>query len=228
MMSGLVAHLLLLAFVSLPGFAAKDPRLALWMFGRSLQSRQLAPGEATPILNYLTVLERQPDLRAPAAGAKYMMTSLSVGQAAPEITGRDLDGLPFSLSDYRGKVVLLMFSGDWCGICRSQYPIERRLQDLQAAGAPLVILSVDSGASAAESRAALARERLTYRAWWDGGGDKPTAGPIATQWNVVGWPATYVIDERGVIRYVDLLNDDLFDAAKSLLGPAIANQTIGK
>jgi hypothetical protein len=36
-----------------------------------------------------------------------------VGQTAPEITGEDLDGVSFQLSDYRGKVVLLDFWGDW-------------------------------------------------------------------------------------------------------------------
>src|SRR5947209_1493863 len=34
---------------------------------------------------------------------------LHVGQRAPEIEGRDLAGVPFKLSDYRGKVVLLDF-----------------------------------------------------------------------------------------------------------------------
>ena len=33
----------------------------------------------------------------------------AVGKPAPEITGTDLDGRPFKLSDYRGKVVLLDF-----------------------------------------------------------------------------------------------------------------------
>ena len=36
-----------------------------------------------------------------------------VGQLAPEIAGEDLDGVPFRLSDYRGKVVLLDFWGHW-------------------------------------------------------------------------------------------------------------------
>jgi hypothetical protein len=35
------------------------------------------------------------------------------GQPAPETAGEDLDGVPFRLSDYRGKVVLLDFWGDW-------------------------------------------------------------------------------------------------------------------
>ncbi len=37
----------------------------------------------------------------------------SVGARAPEIAGRDLDGVPFKLSEYRGKVVLLDFWGNW-------------------------------------------------------------------------------------------------------------------
>jgi hydrogenase maturation factor HypE len=36
-----------------------------------------------------------------------------IGMKAPEITGVDLDGVAFKLSDYQGKVVFLDFWGDW-------------------------------------------------------------------------------------------------------------------
>jgi hypothetical protein len=36
-----------------------------------------------------------------------------VGETAPEIKGEDIDGIPFTLSDYRGKVVVLDFWGHW-------------------------------------------------------------------------------------------------------------------
>ncbi len=39
--------------------------------------------------------------------------STAVGDPAPEIVGRDLDGVAFKLSDYKGKVVLLDFWGNW-------------------------------------------------------------------------------------------------------------------
>ena len=38
---------------------------------------------------------------------------VGVGKLAPEIKGKDLDGVEFKLSDYRGKVVMLDFWGDW-------------------------------------------------------------------------------------------------------------------
>jgi len=37
----------------------------------------------------------------------------AVGNVAPDIDGIDLDGEAFKLSDYRGKVVMLDFWGDW-------------------------------------------------------------------------------------------------------------------
>lgn len=36
-----------------------------------------------------------------------------VGKKAPEISGPDTDGVNFKLSDYKGKVVLLDFWGNW-------------------------------------------------------------------------------------------------------------------
>jgi len=42
-----------------------------------------------------------------------MLQTLRVGKVAPEITGPDLDGKEFKLSEYRGKVVLLDFWGHW-------------------------------------------------------------------------------------------------------------------
>jgi hypothetical protein len=43
----------------------------------------------------------------------YSIRNLSLGRTVPEITGRDVDGKAFKLSDYRDKVVLLDFWGHW-------------------------------------------------------------------------------------------------------------------
>ncbi len=43
----------------------------------------------------------------------YEMRALGAGKPAPEIEGQDLEGKRFRLSDYRGKVVMLDFWGDW-------------------------------------------------------------------------------------------------------------------
>jgi cytochrome oxidase Cu insertion factor (SCO1/SenC/PrrC family) len=47
------------------------------------------------------------------AGCMVDNTGPSVGSVAPTIEGEDVDGARFQLSDYRGKVVVLDFWGDW-------------------------------------------------------------------------------------------------------------------
>jgi hypothetical protein len=49
----------------------------------------------------------------PPQGADASAEGLEVGQVAPEIVGQDLEGVPFKLSDYRGRVVVLDFWGNW-------------------------------------------------------------------------------------------------------------------
>ena len=71
---------------------------------------------------------RKPNLASVAEGELFDLRKLAVGQPAPEIVGTDLDGRMFKLSDYRGKVVVLTFSGSWCGPCVRMYPREAPLR----------------------------------------------------------------------------------------------------
>ena len=48
-----------------------------------------------------------------AQGDLFELKHLGIGQTVPEIEGEDIDGVAFKLSDYRGKVVMLDFWGDW-------------------------------------------------------------------------------------------------------------------
>ena len=48
-----------------------------------------------------------------AEGQLFVLKYLQIGKVAPDIEGADLDEGAFKLSDYRGKVVVLDFWGDW-------------------------------------------------------------------------------------------------------------------
>jgi hypothetical protein len=52
-------------------------------------------------------------LAAQAKDTLYEIRTLSLGMKTPEIEGEDLDAKKFKLSDYKGKVVLLDFWGNW-------------------------------------------------------------------------------------------------------------------
>jgi hypothetical protein len=58
-------------------------------------------------------LTKDAALKAAIERAAAGPRGLKIGEVAPEVAGFDLDGVPFRLSDYRGKVVVLDFWGDW-------------------------------------------------------------------------------------------------------------------
>lgn len=47
------------------------------------------------------------------AAPRFQAERLQIGMEAPDIVGEDMDGVPFKLSEYRGKVVVLDFWGFW-------------------------------------------------------------------------------------------------------------------
>ena len=63
---------------------------------------------------------------------------------------RDLAGLPHTLADYHGKVVLVNFWATWCAPCREEMPSMERLRR-QFAGRPFAILAVNYGESDARA-----------------------------------------------------------------------------
>jgi hypothetical protein len=56
---------------------------------------------------------RRRTLGTVAESELFELRNLSIGKIAPDIEGEDIDGKPFKLSDYRGKVVVLDFWGHW-------------------------------------------------------------------------------------------------------------------
>jgi len=76
------------------------------------------------------------------------------------------------------------------------YPHERSLVN-RYKDQPFVIVGVNSDESLEQLQAVMKEEKLTWTSFFDGGG---TGGPIATQWNVRGWPTVFILDKKGVIR----------------------------
>jgi peroxiredoxin len=77
------------------------------------------------------------------------------------------------------------------------YPHERSLVKAME-NKPFVLIGVNSDPSKDVLKKVIADEKMTWRSFWDGGN---TQGPIATKWNVHGWPTLYVVDHKGIIRH---------------------------
>lgn len=92
------------------------------------------------------------------------------------------------------------------------YPHERslvaRLKDK-----PFALVGVNSDKDMEKLKARLDEEKITWPSFRDGS----TSGPIATKWNVSGWPTIYVIDRKGVIRAKDVREKQLDEWVDKLL-----------
>ena len=187
-----------------------------------LQRGIVSEDQTARIVAYLNELgERYPDNVETLDEHRFVVENLMPGRVAPNIVGKDTEGIEFALEDYRGKIVALLFSGQWCGPCRAEYPYQRAMLEAFR-DRDVVLLSVNSDAVLDTIVQAKERERLDYRSWWDGhsqpdAGLVATDGPIATHWRVDGWPTTYVLDEEGVIRHIDRRGGSLFAAVDRLL-----------
>ncbi len=146
--------------------------------------------------NLENTLARKKTLGQEAEARLDDMLNLAVGKPAPEIEGVDFDGKPLKLSDFKGKVVLLVFWGSWCGPCMAQVPLERDLVE-RLKGQPFALLGVDCEADKNTARQVMARERMTWPNWFDGA---QGTGPIAVRYHVRSYPSVFILDHKGVIR----------------------------
>ncbi|MFZ1362694.1 MAG: TlpA disulfide reductase family protein [Candidatus Nanopelagicales bacterium] len=113
---------------------------------------------------------------------------------APEITGETLDGKPFNLADYKGKVVPLNIWASWCAPCRAEAPaLEQLSRELGPKGVQFVGINTRDTKPAAQ--AFVKRFDLTYPDVWDPDGKiqlqfRGTLPPQAI-------PSTLIVDRQG-------------------------------
>lgn len=112
------------------------------------------------------------------------------GTHPPDFTGHTADARQLSLSELRGKVVLVNFWASWCRECRPEMPVLQSLhRELAARG--LVIVGINAREDA-RAVARYAEERgLTFPLVLD------PAGKINDLYGVIGLPTTFVVARDG-------------------------------
>lgn len=92
---------------------ARYTRAAMSVGTRAVLRSDELRAQAIADLEHLLAAGPDPSLRGLATNLLDEAQRLEPGLPAPDIEGEDLDGVRFKLSDYKGKVVLLDFWGDW-------------------------------------------------------------------------------------------------------------------
>jgi peroxiredoxin len=140
----------------------------------------------------------------------HIATNQTIGCNVREISGADTTGKEFKLSEYDGRVRVLLFWGHWCAGCRKAYPVYRSLVSYFPESS-FCLLGIDSDKERKTIQEVIEKQEVTWRCWWDS--DKQ----IHEQWGLVGAPHIYVIDSHRRIAFVDVRGEELREAVKSLL-----------
>jgi cytochrome c biogenesis protein CcmG/thiol:disulfide interchange protein DsbE len=133
---------------------------------------------------------------------------------APDFTLNDASGKPVTLSDFRGKVVLLNFWATWCAPCRIEIPWFNEFQKTYGGG-DFVVLGVSLDEDGWKSvKPYMDQKGMSYRVMI--GNDD-----IARSYGGVdSLPTTLIIDRSGriAVTHIGLCNRSEYEAAaKGLL-----------
>jgi peroxiredoxin len=136
---------------------------------------------------------------------------------APKVELLRTDGSALSLGQLRGKVVLVNFWATWCEPCVTEMP---SLQKLRESLGPqgFEVLAVNYQEGPARIDAFVQKLGLSFPVVRD------TDGSVARAWNARVFPASYVVDREGRIRYVitggaEWTSPPLVSRIRELLGP---------
>lgn len=135
-----------------------------------------------------------PEYNAAVLAALDKAMALQPGRPAPDFTLTDVGGQEVSLSQFRGKVVLLDFWASWCGPCIANLPHIRELKK-KAADLPMVFLNLSLDSSESAWRKAIEEhgiEGVHVRSGIWGSG-------TTNAYNVRAIPAYFLVDPEGII-----------------------------
>jgi peroxiredoxin len=118
------------------------------------------------------------------------------GQKAPEFSLPTLKGPTQSLAGLRGKVVLIDFWAQWCEPCKKELPELDKLAKAYA-GKGVVVLAVNIDKQRSNAERLVKQLGLSLDVLLD------PAGSVAGSYDPPKMPSSFVVDKKGIVRFVN-------------------------
>lgn len=130
--------------------------------------------------------------------------AIDVGEHAPNLTAKTLNGETFDLQKQAGQVVIVNFWASWCEPCREEMPaMETYYQQHKGEGLKIIAISMDEPEDDQMVHKVMAH--YSYPAAFQRDADFQGFGRI---WRM---PMTYIIDRQGVVRKDGSVGDPKID-----------------
>ncbi|APB98586.1 hypothetical protein A4F89_04115 [Polynucleobacter asymbioticus] len=130
-----------------------------------------------------------------------------------------IDGKPFSLSNDKGKVVLVNFWASWCEPCREEMPaIEAYLKKNKAKGFEVLAITVDKPADMEQAKQIMKNYPFLYAEK-----NQMNYSGYGRIWRI---PSSFIIDKQGILRKNGMTGDPKVDAKvlEEMVTPLLSSQ----
>ena len=123
--------------------------------------------------------------------------ALDNGSKVPNFTLTDLSGKNVSLSDYKGKVVVLNFLASWCPPCKAEMPEFNEMDREFKKSGDTVLLAINMTDGRRETKKKvetfISEQKYKMRVLLD------SEGKASNLFDIRYLPTTYVIDAEGTV-----------------------------
>ena len=142
------------------------------------------------------------------------LAAFGVGSVMPNFTLKTPDGKDISLTDFKGKYVLVDFWASWCGPCLREMPnVVKLYKECKGKNFEIFGVSLDNKKDAWEKAI-----KANGMKWPQGSDLKGWGSEPARLCNVSAIPFTVLIDPEGEVRAIDLRGEQLHAKVKEVLG----------
>jgi len=159
---------------------------------------------------------------AGSGGLRAATGPAGLDRPAPDLRLPAKDGTQVSLSDYRGKVVLVDFWASWCAPCRQSFPALSDLaDDFRARGLSVIGVNLDEQRKDAD--AFLVGQPHSFEVVFD------PSGKGAKAFDLKGMPSSFLIGRDGTIRFVHVgYSDKVLEAYRREIAQLLSEPAGGR
>jgi thiol-disulfide isomerase/thioredoxin len=149
---------------------------------------------------YLTALTRQFEEKY-----KAELTAKMLAEQAPNFKVKDLNGKEVSLSDFKGKTIILDFWATWCGPCKKSLPGMQLMVNKYKNDPNVKFLFIHTWETVPDPKSDAVNYLLTHNLdlplYMDVKNPETKKNPAVSSFGVNGIPAKFIIDGNGKIRF---------------------------